>query len=338
MRGSWLIILLFLAHWFLVGSLIAQEKARPDVPATVTKGEKEKLVGTNQSSGLWIEVLAFFVVAGVFGGILGVLRPLPQSTPTPPNTNAVAQARLIVRADFWDYFTGAIGGIGGSIAGMAVMLIDGRITNSPLSDTQRLSFICAGVLSGYLGFGLLQMVADRFNRYLQKALEQSVKVAQESERKTETFVTDTARLTAAVNAGLVALDHDPDKRNDAIRELVSTRQDFPDNRALNIVLARLYRQQGDLDKAIRVLSSAAQIMHDDPKKAEGVYYNRSIYYSLLADKTSDVGKKADLRTKAITDLKKAIELMPENYQAALEDKDFEALRTDPRFVGLKPSP
>ena len=68
-------------------------------------------------------------------------------------------------------------------------------------------------------------------------------------------------------------------------------------------------------------------MRDDPKKVEGIYYNLSIYNDLLAEKTTDPAKKAELKSKAIADLKQAIASFRKSLLATQQQLDAAVQKT-----------
>lgn len=107
-----------------------------------------------------------------------------------------------------------------------------------------------------------------------------------------------------------------------LRTLISNLEQFrlamPLSRQLNIVLSNAYRHLGDLPSAIKILSdyiSRKSVAEQYDRDLADAYYNRACFNAL-----------SDNMELALADIKKSLELRPENIVVALNDPDLEALK------------
>jgi ATP/maltotriose-dependent transcriptional regulator MalT len=117
-----------------------------------------------------------------------------------------------------------------------------------------------------------------------------------------------------------------------IDKLEPQKDRFPVYRMLYIILARLYRATGKLDKAIETLTlfldSKQRNNTGADKDAAAAHYNRACYYALQEPAA------ADSKQKAIDDIKEAIARVPEYKTHAQTDTDFAALKDEQAFKDL----
>jgi tetratricopeptide (TPR) repeat protein len=114
-----------------------------------------------------------------------------------------------------------------------------------------------------------------------------------------------------------------------IKRLMDLRQQFPVFRMLYIVLGRLYRATGDLDRAIAVLTEFVGNKEKagtagDPDTAVA-YYNRACYTAQKAKDATEAARQPLVDT-ALADLKEAFRRSPEYRDYAQADADLEPIR------------
>jgi tetratricopeptide (TPR) repeat protein len=103
----------------------------------------------------------------------------------------------------------------------------------------------------------------------------------------------------------------------------------PDNALAYLDLAKVNRRRAKLPlfdlkewmtKAIELLSTAISLNPNYDR----AYYNRACYRSML---NQDI-------LAIIADLKRAIEIYPDNKTVAADDSDFESIKDSPQFEAL----
>jgi hypothetical protein len=72
----------------------------------------------------------------------------------------------------------------------------------------------------------------------------------------------------------------------------------------------------------------------DKKDESDIYYNRACCRAEEAAKATDPNIKAKAVKLAVDDLRRSVELLKENAQAAKGDKDFLPLKDDPGFKSI----
>jgi tetratricopeptide (TPR) repeat protein len=224
---------------------------------------------------MWFEVLAFVMLSGAFGGILAAIRPITRRSEDrdrPAGGPADDPAR---RAVTWtEVWTSALGGIGGAVAGLSLMLVDKKIDNKCLSDIDRLVLICMGTIAGFLGFQLLQLVADRFNRAVQRAEEVARKegqkaqeAAQQEVQRVEARVQQVARDDKqAAHEEVKKVAHEEVKKEtaEALKDQLSRIQLVT---AIGKSLSALQENSSSIPDAIKELEEARTPFPDDRSSA-----------------------------------------------------------------------
>jgi hypothetical protein len=322
-----------------------------------------------RSPWAWIAVLLFFAIPGGFGGVLYLVLPYaaargrdpfaePASQPTASQAGA-GKPDPLPFPTLWEFVIGVLGGVGGSVAGLFVMLLDHKVVEGP-GPLDCLLYICVGMIAGFLGFRLLQPIAINLLRVMQQQTRAAEKIREESQQ-TGRQVSEQAKevqLAELKGKAREALDLAVKNRNfasipTAILRIQEARHEFPEDYELGIYLARLYRwagerpklQPADRDKkyldAIRILDEYVEAIRKDPKHRphdEATFlYNRACYHLRRMEVTADAAEKDRLRQKALADLKAAIALDPENYDFAENDGDLDSLLGTPEFAALKPT-
>jgi len=304
----------------------------------------------------WIPVLISMIVSGAFGGLLAVLQVFAQDTGLfPPETEPSLSKGKRVDVSSWRQprqlppyrirclwiAIGVLAGIGGAIAVMTVLMLDGKF-DTPPEDEHILFYISIALIAGYSGFRYMNRVAQSLEeRYKELARRQDQEGRQVDEM--ETNVT----LKMAVTQGFVVAEGLAGRKTvdefvvrDAVRSLSDALKEHPEERRCAILLARIHRHHnkpeevqycGNLQKAIKVLDEAISARKGkDEKDTADLLYNRACYKSLLA---STNGKEED-KNSALNDLERSAQMSPDNASEAYEDKDFAWLKEDPRFKAI----
>ena len=132
------------------------------------------------------------------------------------------------------------------------------------------------------------------------------------------------------------------QRREVMGRLKRLQVKVPCHRTINIYMARLHRQMGDVAAAIVVLSEVIQnratvgldkndeeTMFNNAEDHAALLYNRACYRTLLASQrrasqgVTDESKR--LLTEAWDDLKSGVRLSPQIRDDAKEDSDFDGL-------------
>lgn len=141
-------------------------------------------------------------------------------------------------------------------------------------------------------------------------------------------------IALAYAMAIMSHKHDDDPaagkpREKAVQYLERARKRVPGSREVGILLGRVLRRQKQLDRAIQVLTEvigarAAAGQGSDPDTA-ALLYNRACYHNLAA--RSAIGAEQEqLRKRARDDLRRALELSPEERAGAAKDDDLKELQ------------
>jgi hypothetical protein len=156
--------------------------------------------------------------------------------------------------------------------------------------------------------------------------------ADDSTRQNTAALSETG---AVLNAYSALENHAPSNELGSwAEELERLKAHSPTSRMLYIVLGRLYRRRGDLERAIGVLTEFVKNKETSTDGADKdvatALYNRACYY---VQKARDVGApdRDELINQAFADLAAALGTSPELSGDATQDPDLEGLRSDERF-------
>jgi hypothetical protein len=234
----------------------------------------------------------------------------------------------------------ALIGVAGSLAFLFFL-----IGVSGISDTfghlEQLRVVAVSVIAGLGARSLLpRMVGQLENQVLAKAKEasnQAVAAKNQTEKiAAATRVASDDHLLIAEAQKAAFGDGKDEDRTLLIKKLEARRQeDAPLEANGYIVLARLYRVQHDIPKAIDVLTSyltAAGKVTPPDQAYSTVLYNRACYRCLQAS-TSAVPDQ-NLLEQALDDLREALRYSEDpgaDRKYAAADDDLTALRNDTRF-------
>ncbi len=305
----------------------------------------------------WMPTLLMFILSGALGGMLG-----PLQLPDVAWLMGTSEQSHFRRARIWNFLAAeavsAAGGIGGAMALLFVMLLADKIGPNPPRDRDFLVYITSGVLSGFLGFQLLKVIAANLLKNL-GILQDSAK---EAERKAIQFE-HRSQLRSAILQGLFDYNEQETARphhiEESIAELERLLPEFPGDRRAIIVLANLLgHSQRNYAKAIDVLNAGLKVIEASPNVAErtqdraDILYNRACYYALQAalfESFKDDRTRAEAnryRSLALRDLKQSLEFDPRNadFAAGIEassgrkarerDTDFDAIRPEGEFTAM----
>jgi hypothetical protein len=292
-------------------------------------------------SPVWIGVLFLFGISGAVGGVLAALQltSLPDLIKSSDNhwnknrTINIAIALLI----------SGLGGVGGAGSALFVMLLDGKIKDNTLTDTNKLTYVSTGLIAGFLGFSLLKKIAEAFARAIQvkeEARDEAKKVVEVETQKLDARI-KADELSNAVAQGLSAwYSRKPKSRffEEALNRLVDARKEAPDHRSAAIVLANLYQLKGDLPKSVETVTDTLRAMkerkteNDDDVAA--LLYNRTCYLAGLLEQTHDPAERTQLEQRVYDDLARSFELDPKNAEEAEHDPDLEGVAKSPKVAEL----
>lgn len=225
--------------------------------------------------------------------------------------------------------TGAAGGIGGSVASIFVLSLDGKFKDG-LSDEKVLAYLATGVVSGFLGFSLLKTVAGNWHKRMEakvdrleekttelEAAQQALKEAQVEIEFVNAIVDGRSYLHEDVNEDLVK------KKIDILEEGLKK---WPDRRRAIIVLGNLYgKKLRNVNEAIKVLAAGLEAISKsrptDVKDVSDIHFNIACYYCDFVTAAAQPEKsqdKKDAMERAFLHLRRSIVLWPANKTEAKE--------------------
>jgi hypothetical protein len=223
-------------------------------------------------------------------------------------------------------------GIGGATAVLLASLSVNKFTGASDIDLLALSALC--FVAGSIGYRLLPIVAAQLEKRLgeaEKRVEQAVKQGEKTR--------DSVGMTSAVITAMGLLDrkeHLTSVVDQTITSLEGWSKEFPKDRSVHIVLARLYRHKKDnLDKAISTLKRFIQKKGNaKDKDVADAYFNIACYLSVKAGHETSTETRSKLIESAFEPLKQSLKISPENKTDAESDDDLKELRTSPNFKNV----
>lgn len=287
-------------------------------------------VPTSIWQGYWFEVLAFAVASGALGGLIGVFRDFDIPALMRGDKLYVQSRNRLFAA----IAISALSGVGGSIAVLSVLILDGKFQTPP-TDPVRLSLCSLGTVAGFIGFTVLNSLARGLARRIDQQAERVTDLQRSIAHNVEQLEgqsVDSAIALGFATANQATLGNVTEEAlTVAIRRVSAALDKQPTNRTVGIILGRLYRWSNNYQQAIdalgRVLQArdAARIPPD--KDTGALLYNRACYHALMVQREDG----QDHWSQAFADLRGAVLLDPTNVAAAKIDGDFALIMADPRF-------
>lgn len=215
-------------------------------------------------------------------------------------------------------------GVGGAAAVLLAALSVNKFTGSSDVDLLALTTLC--FVAGSIGYRLLPMVAAQLEKRLgevEKKAELADKTAKEG--------SGMASVTSNVLTALQLLDRKEEMSalvDQTISQMETLSQQFPLERALHIVLARLYvEKKQDNDKAIAVLRRFVKNKGSrKDKDVSDADFNIACYTSLMMAKETNESRISELKSEGIKALAECLQINPGNLNDAKTDPDLTALR------------
>lgn len=275
-------------------------------------------------------------VCGMAGGLVNFIRRLEYSgTPVESGghwtytnqriTDDEASDEALKKYAFWlvmlrELLLGAAGGI----ATAGILAAVGRMDDDPIKVGSALALTGTMFAGGFISRRVLAVAANR----LEKELSQTQREVEESRVETKEEIDYQKMVTTALT--WISGPH-PQEHHRAVAELAALTKQRPKDRAVAILLGRAYRKVQRIPMGIEALTRFMDAIEGDKSRKDDyadALYNRACYESLLSK------QDPSMRIAALQDLKKSIDLLPDNKAYAKEDKDFEALAADPEFGQL----
>jgi len=286
-------------------------------------------------------VLLLFAVSGLLGGLLAGLH-----------LTDAEKLRGSSAGDHWrwaharNYLArlalSASGGIGGGIAALFIMLLDGKI-EVPMDDLLVLRYVSTSVIAGFLGYQLLGGIARQWAQQFGAMKDVADKAAQEKFEEAQRRLERQQAITSGLFAqSETARQEDVERAIAQLREQLSR---YPDDRALAMILSVIYfRKRNDLEEAIRILEDAMKVMKErgteTPENIADMHYNLACYHCALMTSSTDAARRDRHRKETYRHLREAVR-QPANADFAASDPDLDAIRNDPEFLqitGAAPTP
>jgi tetratricopeptide (TPR) repeat protein len=184
---------------------------------------------------------------------------------------------------------------------------------------------------------VLKETEEEFKRIIQEIKNVHAIDMEESTKNIEE-VREEAEESVFISRAFASLS-DQSTETDRFKAVERLKQDLlsePKHRLYAILAGRLLRKDKKFQDAIEVLTRYINSKAADGEFDEDyadVLYNRACYSVLIAheEQATDTEK---LVNKAITDLRKSIDLKPINAKDADEDPDFKKIKLHPEFLKL----
>jgi len=215
-------------------------------------------------------------------------------------------------------------GIGGSAAVLFAMIGIGKF---PTIYTLQNAFllISMSVVSGYGGRRFLRIVTDKLEDQIGEATRTSIEAKEDAE--------DSILISKALSA--LRKGAPQSELSESLNIMEQVLQHRPKERAIVIILGRLYRKQGLLSQGIKVLDKFASLKKKDgelDKNYADALYNCALY-KLLDNKNKGLNDDSQ-NAGAYEDLKESIRISPENAMDAKTDEDFEPFYNSDVFTNI----
>ncbi|HVT97601.1 MAG TPA: hypothetical protein VHE33_08835 [Acidobacteriaceae bacterium] len=231
-------------------------------------------------------------------------------------------------------------GLGGAIAALLVILWAKRFPDNLSDGVSLLNLAALAFVAGFAANRLLPMIADSVSNQLSKLIQKTdetatkADAAKEAVQRAEAKVkqaTDLATVLVRASDYLRSKSFIPKQTADLLTTLETLNKEFPTNRTLNILLARMYDEAaGKRAKAVEILKG---FIDGKVKAGEGkdtdvaaAWWNIANYHEF--DFTT--AKTPALRASALEALDHALAIDKHTY--------YEKLTTDDDFKDLVASP
>jgi len=273
----------------------------------------------------WTEILLLLVVFGAIGGVLQVLSLLnPKDILRDGKATIGSYPRFLATVAI-----GTVSGAGGGIAYGAILALADKF-DEPLEASDRLLIAGTALAAGFLGIWMIKRLAIQIDEEALRRLETR------TEKRIVEEAASIGEYSDAIDIARDVLQKDTKgadrtldgQRREALAKLEKVRPHSRHSRPLGIYLGRLYRQLGDLDSAIQVLSEVIEARKKERRVGvdlAALLYNRACYRNLLAGRTNDPRKAAELRSQAWEDLRECVRLSPADLDEARHDDDLVGL-------------
>jgi hypothetical protein len=273
----------------------------------------------------YVTGILIVTVAGFMGGLVSAIGAIVESGRDDDGRYVGTKGVPI-----WFFLLGrCVVGIGGATAVLLASLSVNKFTGASDIDLLALSALC--FVAGSIGHRLLPIVAAQLEKRLGEA-ERKADEAVKQGAKTR----DSVGMASAVVTAMGILDRKEQLIavvDQTIASLEDWSKEFPKDRAVHIVLARLYRNKKEnLDKAISTLKNFIKRKGKSrDKDVADAYFNVACYFSVKASQEVGVEAKAKLIEEGIEALKYSLQISPENKPDAQSDADLKEVRTSPKF-------
>ena len=316
-------IILFLFFQF---SLIAH--------AADIQGAEPNMAGTAEVN--LFDIVWILAVFGAFGGMLAALSE--------SSLREIRELGIKAYGSVGRFFAclgiGALWGIGGAFAFGAIASMDKKFDS--FDNSKRISFALISVATGFAGLQFLILVSRRLAKEVDAAVQQRTQqVREELEEKNEKKSKQLEDLNEAQNALTHALSIAPGDplfnsiTHEAKRKAEKAFQEYPANRTLAILFARLECEclsKDNYDRAISLLSETIGDWKRCKKPLDedfaALLFNRACYSNIKAElvaKAGDDPKAEALRQTAWNDLKESCQLDSYNKDEAHNDASLQSL-------------
>jgi hypothetical protein len=230
----------------------------------------------------------------------------------------------------------SISGFGGAIAALLVTLWANRFPKDLSDPVALLTLAATGFVAGYVANKLLPAIADSVYNKLAKLAEKTDATANKADEASEAVARAEAKAKLAIDLATVlvrAKDYlgtqpfVPAQTADLLTTLNLLNKEFPTNRTLNILLARVYDEAaGERSKAIEVLQGfiAAKTKAGEGKDIHvaAAWWNIANYEEFDYKTT----RTPALRTAAVKALENALGIDKQTYyEKVTGDDDFKDL-------------
>ena len=321
--GRW--ILLFVVYFFVSADRIWAQSfpsdGSPPGPSVPT---------------LW-NMAGLVALFGAFGGVVAALSEIPLRQIRDQGIKIFGGVAV-----FWSCIViSCLQGIAGALAFAGVSALDGKF--DVLTQSKEVTFTLLSVATGFAGHKFLLLISRRLTKDIQDEIEQKTEkvraaLAEEAQKRTNLSAASTA-LIAAIAAADGSDQHlFKSTADEALKKAGLAFKDFPCERSLGILWARLEQRRNGYDSAIDILTKFIAGCRRNNQASGSDYaallFNRACYRNRRAEQLEenhDAGGASKYRTEAWDDLNKSCQEDFTNKEEAYTDPDLKSLTNHQDF-------
>lgn len=256
------------------------------------------------------------------------------------------------------FFRRALIGVAGTFCALYLAMWLKKLTlENDIGNIFYLSSFC--VAAGVVSIKILPQLSKKIG---EQVLNDKIEKASERINKTEERISETinqlelslknsqnaVEYSSAIAAAETAMARGTKYNDipDAIAKMIAIKQIFPKDRLVHLYLGRLYRRNGELNKAITILREFIRIIEAEGEQSlpnsnvdkSDAYFNIACYHSLKAAAAKESGESEEevdrLTREALEALSTSLFIWDENKKFAQRDPDLLFIKENPKYAEL----